>query len=143
MEKHLADVGALQAEAAAFARTLVTGAQATLITLSGELGAGKTSFTQGVATALGITEPVTSPTFVLEKVYELTGQPFARLVHIDAYRLDGGRALAALGFDELMRDPTNLVLLEWPEQVKDALPVPAHALTLTVAAEGGRTLRYE
>ncbi len=142
MEKYLADLESLVAEAAVFARTLTPATGATLVTLSGELGAGKTSFTQSVAQALGITEPVTSPTFVLEKVYELTGQPFARLVHIDAYRLESGRALGALGFDELMQDPQNLVLLEWPEQVSDALPVPAHALTLTVAPEGGRTLRY-
>lgn len=142
MEKHLADLESLIHEAQAFARTLTPTASATLVTLSGELGAGKTSFTQGVAQALGITEPVTSPTFVLERVYELTGQSFERLVHIDAYRLESGRALGALGFDELMQDAQNLVLLEWPERVQDALPPATHSLTLTVAPEGGRILRY-
>jgi tRNA threonylcarbamoyl adenosine modification protein YjeE len=105
--KVLSSLEALQQEAADFARALAQRAgAATLITLSGELGAGKTSFTQGAARALGVTEAVTSPTFVLEKIYSLpkneTG--FARLVHIDAYRLEGGVALAPLNFLELVGD---------------------------------------
>lgn len=134
---------ALQAEAAAFTKTLEPKPEgATLVTLTGELGAGKTSFAQGMARSLGVIEHVTSPTFVLEKIYELTGQAFARLVHIDAYRLEGGAALAPLGFDEIVRDTGNLIVLEWPERVADALPVPDHALTLTVLPDTTRSLTY-
>src|SRR5689334_7666432 len=93
-EKILSSLEALQAEAASFVSSLTPKESgATLVTLTGELGAGKTSFTQGVARALGIEESVTSPTFVLEKVYELADHGFKRLVHIDAYRLESGAAL--------------------------------------------------
>jgi tRNA threonylcarbamoyladenosine biosynthesis protein TsaE len=91
-----------------------------------------------------VTAQVTSPTFVLEKIYELspTQSAFARLVHIDAYRLEGGAALSPLGFAELMLDPATLVLLEWPERVADVLPEPACAISLAVAPEGGRIISY-
>ena len=145
-QKTLPMLEALQAEAASFISSLSPQSEgATLITLSGELGAGKTSFTQGIARALGVTEHVTSPTFVLEKIYDLpldTGRGFARLVHIDAYRLEGGAALVPLNFDEIMRDPMNLVMLEWPERVADALPKAACAIALAVNPFGGRTISY-
>lgn len=140
--KTLTSLEALQVEAAEFAASLrpIEG-HALLVALSGELGAGKTSFTQGMADALGIEEPITSPTFVLEKVYELDGQPFERLVHIDAYRLEGDTSLAPLGFDELYADPMNLIVFEWPERVGEQLPPPDHHLSFSVAEEG-RALTY-
>lgn len=95
---------------------------ATVIGLSGDLGAGKTSFTQGVAKALGIKDTVTSPTFIIEKIYELEDQRFKHLIHIDAYRLEEARELEVLGFNELLEHPENLVFIEWPERVHDILP---------------------
>jgi tRNA threonylcarbamoyladenosine biosynthesis protein TsaE len=146
MQDSFPTLEALQAEAEAFAARLSPNDDtATLVTLSGELGAGKTSFAQGVARALGVKESVTSPTFVLEKIYRLpetTGRGFSRLVHLDAYRLDGPAVLAPLGFDGIMRDPGKLVLLEWPERVEEALPVPAHALAFTVLADATRAISY-
>ncbi len=139
----MVDLTALETEAKTFVRSLTPARTATLVTLSGELGAGKTTFTQAVAKAVGIAEAVTSPTFVLEKIYELpAGQVFERLVHIDAYRLSGGEELSALGFSELMYDPGNLIVLEWPEKVADTLPTPTIAITLTVNPDGSRTLSY-
>ena len=80
----------LQAYARKFVASLMPHRDAaTLVTLSGDLGAGKTTFTQGIARALGVEETVASPTFVIEKVYVLTAQRWERLVHIDAYRLEG------------------------------------------------------
>lgn len=141
--KQLENLEALQAEAAAFTVALKAAAEhAMLVTLSGELGAGKTSFTQGIAQALGISEPITSPTFVLEKIYELpAGSAFAQLVHIDAYRLEGEHSLVPLGFEELYRDPKNLIVLEWPELVASQLPAADHAITLRVSGEG-REITY-
>lgn len=136
------DLASLRAEATRLLSTLVPGAKATLITLTGELGAGKTAFTQALATELGIDEPVTSPTFVLEKIYTLSDQRFSRLAHIDAYRLKGGSELAALGFDELMNDSTTLVVLEWPERVADMLPPATVAMTIVVNTDGSRTISY-
>lgn len=143
MDKHLPDLASLQAEASSYMEGLLaSGSQATLVTLSGELGAGKTSFAQGIAKALGVEEHVTSPTFVLEKVYALPSKinGFTKLVHIDAYRLKSGAELAALGFADLLKDPGNLVVLEWPERVADALP-SAHTVSLSVEGEG-RTISY-
>ncbi|MFA5744666.1 MAG: tRNA (adenosine(37)-N6)-threonylcarbamoyltransferase complex ATPase subunit type 1 TsaE [Candidatus Paceibacterota bacterium] len=117
---------------------------ATLVTLSGDLGAGKTAFTKAVARILGVEETVTSPTFVLEKIYQLGGPApkFKRLVHIDAYRLESGDDLAPLGFDELMQDSSNLILLEWPEKVADALPAPDVKISFVVHTDESRTISY-
>lgn len=144
MEKVIANIEDLEEEAKQFINSLVPASgTATLVTLSGELGAGKTAFTKAVAHILGIQEVVTSPTFVLEKIYTLEKTRFERLIHIDAYRLDSGAGLAPLGFDELMEDPGNLILLEWPEKVADVLPKPAVCIVLVPHEDGSRTMRYE
>jgi tRNA threonylcarbamoyladenosine biosynthesis protein TsaE len=144
MEKSVQNLMEFEAEAERFAGALTKqGEGATLVTLSGELGAGKTSFVKAIARALGIEEIVNSPTFVLEKIYLLPGdQPFKRLVHIDTYRLSKGSDLAPLGFDELMRDAGNLILLEWPEKVADALPVPATRIFFTALSNDARMISY-
>ncbi|MBI3632334.1 MAG: tRNA (adenosine(37)-N6)-threonylcarbamoyltransferase complex ATPase subunit type 1 TsaE [Candidatus Vogelbacteria bacterium] len=99
------------------------GNRATVVALFGELGTGKTSFTQGIAKAFEIKDHITSPTFVLEKVYKL-GKKFSyeRFTHIDAYRLNGGEEMRALGWDEASRDPKNIIFIEWPERVESVLP---------------------
>lgn len=145
MERSITTLADLTVEAGRFLDSLAPqAAGATLITLSGELGAGKTAFTKAVARALGVAETVTSPTFVLEKIYLLGDEAskFKRLVHIDAYRLEQGSDLSALGFDDLMQDAGNLILLEWPEKVSDALPEPATNISLSVNPDGSRTVSY-
>ncbi|HRH24563.1 MAG TPA: tRNA (adenosine(37)-N6)-threonylcarbamoyltransferase complex ATPase subunit type 1 TsaE [Candidatus Paceibacterota bacterium] len=145
MEISVATPEGLAEAAASFLTELVPSTTgATLITLSGDLGAGKTAFTKALANELGVTDSVTSPTFVLEKVYLLPGYgTWKRLIHIDAYRLKSGEELAALGFDEAMHDPQTLIVLEWPEQVSDALPKPTAALRITASPDGTRTLSYD
>ncbi len=150
MEKTIRSLEELEAEAVNFVGSLAPQSRgATLITLSGELGAGKTAFTKAVAHALGVGEVVTSPTFVLEKIYLLPrerGGPaskFARLVHIDAYRLEKGSDLAPLGFDELLQDAGNIILLEWPEKVADALPPPFKNLSFVAQPDGSRRISYD
>lgn len=100
--------------------------KATVVGLYGELGSGKTSFTQGVARALGVCENVVSPTFVIEKIYELSNQKFQHLIHIDAYRLEKSSELLHLGWQEIIADPKNLILIEWPERVSDIMPEHIH-----------------
>ncbi|MEK7650814.1 MAG: tRNA (adenosine(37)-N6)-threonylcarbamoyltransferase complex ATPase subunit type 1 TsaE [Patescibacteria group bacterium] len=94
---------------------------ATVVGLSGDLGSGKTAFTQALARELGISEPITSPTFVLEKIYKLENQKFGKLIHVDAYRLEGGAELLKLGFAELLQDKSNLIIIEWVERVREIL----------------------
>lgn len=108
--------------------------RATLVTLSGDLGAGKTTFVQAIARQLGVAEAIQSPTYVLMKKYMLAGQPFDVLVHIDAYRLDDPKQFAALDPASLLSAPRTLVCLEWPERVEGMLP-PAD-LALQFSSEG-------
>lgn len=143
MEKAVRSLEEFEREAQDFIRTLVPGKEvATLVTLSGELGAGKTAFVKAAAKALGVEEHITSPTFVLEKIYALSAGPFSKLIHIDAYRLKNGSELAALGFDECMKDSQNLIMLEWPEQVADALPIAHTHLMIEVYPDGSRHIQY-
>ncbi len=97
---------------------------ATIIGLYGELGAGKTTFMKYVAEAFGIKETVQSPTFVIEKIYELKGasektqvQGFTHLIHIDAYRIEKEEEMVNLGWNEIIADNKNLICVEWPERI--------------------------
>jgi tRNA threonylcarbamoyladenosine biosynthesis protein TsaE len=88
-----------------------------VVLLEGDLGAGKTAFVQGVAAALGIEEPVLSPTFVIVREYEGA----LPLVHVDVYRLQSPAQLADLGLEELL-DGTRVALIEWGDRVRALLP---------------------
>ena len=149
MKKEAKTLAELGEEAKRFVETLVSKEDgATLVTLTGELGAGKTAFVKAVAKALGVEEIVTSPTFVLEKIYLLHQSDghvvsFKRLIHIDAYRLEKGADLAPLGFDELMKDSGNLILLEWPEKVIDALPKLSMNISIVASTDDSRVISYE
>jgi len=100
--------------------------KAVVIGLSGDLGSGKTAFTQAFAKALGISETVASPTFVIEKIYKLPpGKNSRHLIHIDTYRLESEEELRALGFEEIISDPGNIVVIEWPERVGGLIPKDA------------------
>jgi tRNA threonylcarbamoyladenosine biosynthesis protein TsaE len=100
------------------------GSGATVVGLYGDLGAGKTSFTQGLAKAFGVEESVVSPTFVIEKIYEVgvAGRPFFHFIHIDAYRLEDSRELLNLGWEKILKDNSNIIVIEWPEKVIDIMP---------------------
>jgi len=130
-----------------FVRTLKkekrTQGGARIIGLKGDLGSGKSTFAKSVARALGIIDVVTSPTFVIEKIYDLPEEVagFARLIHIDAYRLEGGKELATLGFKEIIKDAQNLVLLEWPEQVADILPKDIQTIQFTFINDTAREIK--
>lgn len=132
----------MAAEAAAFVAKLAPAERATVIALSGDLGAGKTTFVQGAALALGVAEHVTSPTFVIMKIYGLQGQAFDRLVHMDAYRLKGRQHLAALGWDALLQDPKNLILVEWPERIEGGLPADARPVAFRYSGDDAREIIY-
>lgn len=89
--------------------------RAALVTLRGDLGAGKTAFTQGLLGALGVAGTIASPTFLLMHHYALAGGPFRDAYHVDAYRLQSVAELASLGIEDILAERKNLVIVEWPE----------------------------
>ena len=93
--------------------------QATVVFLSGDLGSGKTTFTQHLAKSLGVKRTVPSPTFVIRRDYDLKVNPggYKKLIHIDFYRLKGPEELKTIGWEEILKEPENLILVEWPERV--------------------------
>lgn len=117
-----------------------TPAEAVVVGLSGDLGAGKTTFVQTLAEVLGVGEPVTSPTFTIMKRYATEDHVFPTLVHIDAYRIDSIDEMRVLGFESLMREAGTLVCIEWPERIETLLPAHTHRYTLTLEPDQTRTL---
>lgn len=121
-----------------------------LVGLVGDLGAGKTTFMKGVAEYFGITDPVTSPTFIIQKLYpideanrETRNHGFHQLVHMDLYRLEGEGALSALRWSEYEEDSKNIVCVEWPHQVWQAPPENMIQILFHHEGEGRRTISYE
>lgn len=103
-----------------FAATLKGGE---VISLEGNLGAGKTVISKGIARGLGITAVVNSPTFVLMKVYPVRGNKrISTLVHVDAYRLQGHEELLNIGLGDYLGQPDTVVLIEWGDKVREILP---------------------
>lgn len=92
------------------------------VLLTGDLGAGKTTFVQGVARALGC-DSASSPTFTIVHPYpcELGGKPLT-LYHFDCYRLSGANELYEAGLDEFLDDPDGIAIVEWPENIQGAWP---------------------
>lgn len=91
-----------------------------ILLLYGDLGAGKTTLTKGIAEGLGITDEITSPTFTLMNVYSLSSsQPSLRqLVHIDTYRLEDEKELRAIGAEDYIGALDTICIIEWPEKVR-------------------------
>jgi tRNA threonylcarbamoyladenosine biosynthesis protein TsaE len=128
-EKTLARVLTNEDATRAFARQLAEVLEpGLLITLSGQLAAGKTFLVRALLGALGHEGKVKSPTFTLVETYSLPG---FTVHHFDLYRLADGQELHFIGFDDYLR-PTTVCLIEWPERGGAELPVPDLHLTLEV-----------
>ena len=95
---------------------------ALVLALNGELGSGKTTFVQDLASSLEVEEKILSPTFVILKKFNLSVSGFETLYHIDCYRVESSEELLNLDFEEIIKDPTNLVVIEWANKIKDILP---------------------
>ncbi|HCM36621.1 MAG: tRNA (adenosine(37)-N6)-threonylcarbamoyltransferase complex ATPase subunit type 1 TsaE [Candidatus Wildermuthbacteria bacterium RIFCSPLOWO2_02_FULL_47_9c] len=116
--------------------------RARVIALQGELGSGKTTFIQSVARGLGIKEKVLSPTFVIVKSYSLSRAAYGirNLYHVDCYRLKGPKELKELGWDSIVSDPRNLILIEWPERILKILPEDITILKFLIKGEKEREI---
>jgi tRNA threonylcarbamoyladenosine biosynthesis protein TsaE len=127
-----ASVQATRALAAAIARRATPG---TVVALSGDLGAGKTCFIQGLAEGLGVEGPVTSPTFIM--IAEHAGR--LPLYHVDLYRTESLAAVRGLGLEELM-DDGGVTAIEWAEKAEPLLPPTAVRVRIRGAGDEARTV---
>jgi tRNA threonylcarbamoyladenosine biosynthesis protein TsaE len=95
-----------------------------IITLTGDLGTGKTTLAKGILAYFGVPpETVTSPTFSIMNMYETIqhNDTIKHIVHIDTYRLSSAEELLEIGFEDYLHDPETLILIEWPEKVQHLL----------------------
>jgi tRNA threonylcarbamoyladenosine biosynthesis protein TsaE len=116
-----------------------------VIALEGDLGAGKTIFTKGLAKAFGIKQHVTSPTFVLMKVYDVKNREsrVKNFVHVDCYRLDEPQELFYLGIEEYLNKPDTIVVVEWADKIKDYLKGFKKVIWIKIKiAEDGRKIEW-
>ena len=112
-----------------------------VVSLEGDLGAGKTVVVKGMAEGFGVKEVVNSPTFVLMKVYPITKGKIQHIVHVDAYRLSGPADLMQIGLADYLGRPDSVVLIEWGDKVKSALPEYTIHLRLKSLAENKREIK--
>ncbi|MCK5285654.1 MAG: tRNA (adenosine(37)-N6)-threonylcarbamoyltransferase complex ATPase subunit type 1 TsaE [Candidatus Pacebacteria bacterium] len=119
--------------------------RAEIIILTGDLGSGKTTFTQAVANFFKIKDYITSPTFVIQKQYKIEDNNlgFENLIHIDAYRLESGEELLNLNWRENIQDNRNIIFIEWPERVKEVLPKKVKKISFKFIDENKREIIYD
>lgn len=128
-----------------------------VICLSGELGAGKTTFTQGLLEGLGLEGPFTSPTFLIMKEYtrgnpkskgQMSNQAqeknakIQKVYHIDAYRV-GADDVLALGWEEMVADKNNIIIIEWAERVRELIPEEALWIEFEWMGEAERKIVFK
>ena len=113
-----------------------------VIGLAGNLGAGKTIFTKGLALGFGIKKNITSPTFVLMKVYPVKSPIIKFLVHIDAYRIKSAENLIAIGADEYFKSPEAITIIEWADKIKKILPKKTKLIKINLQKNNHRKIIY-
>jgi tRNA threonylcarbamoyladenosine biosynthesis protein TsaE len=133
------DHAAMVALGTALARRLGVG---DVVLLHGDLGAGKTTLTQGLAAGLGIQEAIQSPTFTLVAEHAGTaddGTP-VRLYHLDLYRLGDPEELESVGYGQYLAPEDGVAVIEWPERAGSWLPARFWLARIEMAPAGGRTV---
>lgn len=132
------------------------GKKALVLALSGDLGAGKTTFTKGFMKGLGIKSRILSPTFIIFRHHKiphhenastihhsLATSHFSSVFHMDAYRIKNNAELAPLGFKEILNNPQNILLVEWPENINKSLPKNTRWIILKHGAKNNeRVINY-
>ena len=122
-----------------------------VLALSGDLGGGKTTFVKGLAQALGIAEPVTSPTFLLQRILSIPpragsknkfpwGQEFH---HFDVYRLRNEQELLDLGWEELIASQQGIIVLEWADKVKKIMPARTIWIKFEFTGQNSRKIEID
>ena len=119
--------------------------KASIVLLEGDLGSGKTTFTQQIAKYFEIKDYITSPTFVIQKKYRILnsqGLGFENLIHIDAYRLESGKELFDLEWEKNIFNPKNIIFIEWSERVFEVLPNDVKKINFKFIDEETREISF-
>lgn len=114
---------------------------AIVLGLAGDLGSGKTTFLQGFAKGLGITEKVLSPTFIIMRRFKaiLSRNPVF-FYHLDCYRLKGARDAFILGVKDIVDNPDNMIAIEWAEKIRRVLPRDTIKLNFSFVGQNTRKI---
>lgn len=121
--------------------------------LQGDLGSGKTTFVQGLAAGFDIRERITSPTFVLMKKFKIPqrragflrgrqNSKFKVFYHLDCYRLEKPAEIVSLGWEEIINNPANIVVIEWPEKIKVILSSGVIWLKFNIKGKNKRKITW-
>ena len=110
-----------------------------VVCLEGDLGAGKTTFTQGLAAALGVPGRVTSPTFCIVQEHQ---SPDVLFVHMDLYRLHGEEDVEAIGWEDYLSRGA-IIAVEWPKRAGSLIPISAHYVTFRHMGEEKRKIAID
>ena len=114
-----------------------------LVCLSGDLGSGKTTFVQGLAEELGIKEVVNSPTFLIMKKYSARrDEALPHLYHFDCYRISDYQEILDLGWEEIISEKNNIIVIEWPEKIEEILPKKRLAIKFEFIDENVRKINF-
>jgi tRNA threonylcarbamoyladenosine biosynthesis protein TsaE len=141
MNHHIENIDTLNLWVNEWITTLSQKKHATILQLSGDLGSGKTTLTQCLGRNLGVSESITSPTFVIQKEYTIDNHAWIKkLIHIDAYRLEKKEDLEYLGWAENIKNPENLIVIEWPEMVSGISMPEVISIDLEINNDHTRTL---
>ncbi len=114
--------------------------------MSGELGAGKTTFVQGLAEGLGITNRIISPTFIIMRTYAIANlssdQQVTNFYHVDLYRLSSENDIDGIGLPEILQDQHAVTVIEWPERMGSRLPKKRWEIVIENIGEDARQITY-
>lgn len=94
-----------------------------ILALEGDLGGGKTTFTKGLARALGLKKLITSPSFLVIKIYNIKKGRIKKFCHIDVYRLKNGREIQGIGLSDYLNKKDTITVIEWADKIKNILKV--------------------
>ena len=114
-----------------------------VILLRGDLGSGKTTFTQGFAEGLGIKKQITSPTFLIIKTYEVLREDIKTLYHLDLYRLSSEKEIEEIGILDIFDDLEGVAIIEWGERLGNLLPMKRIDLRFKYLGEDKREISLE
>ncbi len=108
----------------------------------GDLGAGKTTFVQGLAEGLKISDRILSPTFVLQRIHKISSGKIKTLNHIDLYRLEGKQDIDSLGLNETVEEEQGITIIEWADRLSDFAPKQGYSLHFEYLGGDEREIKW-